>query len=64
MSATTMSVTVATYADNRHAIQFPINSYIKTQQHTHIHEPTYLNHLQFSLMNIASAAVITDIKKY
>lgn len=62
MSATTMSVTVTTYAGNAHAIQFPVNSNIKTQQHTH--ETTYLNHLQFSLMNIASAAVIKDISKY
>lgn len=62
MSANTTPVTVTTYANNRHAIQFPVNSNIKTQQHTH--ETTYFNHLQLSLMNIASAAVIKDISKY
>jgi hypothetical protein len=62
MLATTTPVTVTTYADNRHAIQFPVNSNIKTKHHTY--ETTYLNHLQLSLMNIASVAVIKDISKY
>jgi hypothetical protein len=41
MVATITSVTVTTYAGNRHAIQFPVNSNI--QKHTN--ETIYLNHI-------------------